>query len=120
MLQSWKQEYKCVYNKSNMNIPDSPTLVDYEIRSLGGTTTAFDTVPNKKTTVSMQARVIELSREVGRLRQEIKYYRTLVNEVLHPVLVIIEFHISGLNSTLQEFNAKIERAELQWRADQVT
>ena len=103
-----------------MNIrPDSPTLVDYEIRSLGGTTTAFDTLPHEKTTVSMQARVIELSREVGRLRQEIKYYRTLVNEVLHPVLVVIEFHMNGLNSALQEFNAKMERAELQWRADQV-
>ena len=99
--------------------PDSPTVVDYQVRSLGGTTTAFDTVPNKKSPVSMEARVVELSREVGRLRQEIKYYRTLVNEVLHPVLVIIEFHTNGLNSALQEFNAKIERAELRWRTDQV-
>jgi hypothetical protein len=100
--------------------PDSPTSVDYEILSLGGTTTAFDTIPDKEAPVSMQARVVELSREVGRLRQEIKYYRTLVNEVLHPVLVIIDFHTNGLDSALEEFNAKVERARLRWQADRAT
>lgn len=101
--------------------PVSPTLVDYEIRAHGGTTTAFDTMPSelqkKKCQVSMEDRILELTIENGRLRQEIEYYKKLVNEVLHPVMAVVQFHVRGLYSALRKFNAKIERSNDQWQAD---
>lgn len=71
-----------------------------------------------KTPVSTQDRIIELLREIGRLQQEIKY-KTLVNEVLHPVMTVVRFHTNGLNCALREFNVKIERANCQWKAEKV-
>lgn len=106
-----------------INSPPLPTPIDYEIRSLGGTTTAFDTMSNEvqvaKKPVLMQDRIVELSREVGRLRQEIKYYKTLVNEVLHPLIAVVSFHTNQLDSAVREFNEKIERANLRWQAEKV-
>ncbi|KFA80940.1 hypothetical protein S40288_11553 [Stachybotrys chartarum IBT 40288] len=102
--------------------PLSPTLVDYEIRAFGGTTTAFDTMPQElqkeKTPVSMKNRIRELTVENGRLRREIEYYKTLVNEVLHPVMALSQFHVHGLLSSVGNFNAKIEQLNAQWQAEQ--
>ena len=104
------------------NRPPSPTLIDYEIRALGGMTTAFDTMPHEvqrtKTSVPIEDRIIELTVENGRLRREIAYYKSLVNEVLHPVMPLVQFHVHGLHSAVRKFNAKIERSNARWQADQ--
>ncbi|KAH8655639.1 hypothetical protein BX600DRAFT_440138 [Xylariales sp. PMI_506] len=94
--------------------PPPPTPLDYEIQAQGGTTTAFDTIPEeiqkKKVPISNEERIIELTLENGRLRREIDYYKTLVAEVLHPIMALVPFHVNGLYSTLRKFNEKIERS----------
>lgn len=89
--------------------PVSPTLIDYEIRALGGTTTAFDTMPTevqkRKSPISLEDRIIELNVENGRLRLEIDYYKSLVKEVLHPVMALIQYHVHGLELGVRKFNA---------------
>ena len=99
--------------------PASPTLIDYEIRALGGTTTAFDTLPEEvqrtKDPVSLEDRIVELTIQNGRLRREIEYYKKLVNEVLHPVMALVQFHVRGLHSAVRKFNAKIELSNALWQ-----
>jgi hypothetical protein len=107
-------------NFSLTGAPLSPTLTDYVIRSQGGTTTAFDTRPEevqkKKDPISAQDRLVELRRENGRLRWELACYRPLEKEVLKPLLALVEFHEHGLDSTVQRFNAKIERFNIHWQS----
>ncbi|KAH7012601.1 uncharacterized protein B0I36DRAFT_355996 [Microdochium trichocladiopsis] len=89
-------------------------MIDFEIRALGGMTTAFDTKPeelrNLKSPVPIGDRIIELNVENARLRREIDYYKTLTNEVLHPLLAHVRFHTQGLLSAIQRLDAKIEEA----------
>ncbi|KAH7303142.1 hypothetical protein B0I35DRAFT_447230, partial [Stachybotrys elegans] len=105
---------------SSRKAPSSPTLVDFEIRAAGGTTTAFDTMPHeiqmRKKPISVEKRIIELTQENGRLRREIEYYKTLVNEVLHPVVELLEFHANGLYSAVQKYNSVIQQENSQWKA----
>ncbi|KAI0133748.1 hypothetical protein BJ170DRAFT_174863 [Xylariales sp. AK1849] len=93
--------------------PPPPTLLDYQIRAQGGTTTAFDTIPEvmdeKKAAISNEERIVELTLENGRLRLEIDYYKTLVTGVLYPIMTLVPFHVNGLHSAFQKFNSKIER-----------
>ncbi|KAH7007961.1 uncharacterized protein B0I36DRAFT_356905 [Microdochium trichocladiopsis] len=94
--------------------PLSPSMIDFEIRALGGMTTAFDTKPeelqNLKSPIPVGDRIIELNVENARLRREIDYYKTLTNEVLHPLLAHVRFHTQGLFSAVQRLDAKIEEA----------
>jgi len=103
--------------------PLSPTLTDYLIQSQGGTTTAFDTMPTEvqmnKPLISPEERILELTRENGRLRQDIAYYKSLVKEVLYPVMALVRFHVKGLDSAVRKFNAKIEEANMQWQYDRI-
>ncbi|KAK3933496.1 hypothetical protein QBC46DRAFT_275638 [Diplogelasinospora grovesii] len=89
--------------------PLSPTLIDYEIRALGGTTTAFDTMPEEvqktKASIPTQDRIMELTLENERLRREIEYYKTLAKEALHPVMAFVQIHVRGLYSAVGKFNA---------------
>ena len=103
--------------------PRSPILVDFEIRNLGGTTSAFDTMhdemKNAKAPGSLEEELLEARRENGRLRQELEYYKSLATEILHPVMSVTPFHVSRLYSDVRKFNAAIERANSQWLADRV-
>ncbi|KAK3933847.1 hypothetical protein QBC46DRAFT_414434 [Diplogelasinospora grovesii] len=89
--------------------PLSPTLIDYEIRALGGTTTAFDTMPEEvqktKALIPPEDRIMELTLENGRLGREIEYYETLAKEVLHPVMALVQIHVRVLYSAVGKFNA---------------
>ncbi|KAK3933667.1 hypothetical protein QBC46DRAFT_414590 [Diplogelasinospora grovesii] len=78
--------------------PLSPTLIDYEIRALGGTTTTKALIPPED-------RIMELTLENGRLRREIEYYKTLAKEVLHPVMALVQIHVRVLYSAVGKFNA---------------
>jgi len=101
--------------------PYSPTLVDIEIHRLGGMTTAFDMHPDHlqslKTPTTEHDRLVELSRENGRLRQEAVYFRGLSREVT-PLLAVLRYHIDGLSTTVRECNEKIEKANAQWEAEE--
>jgi hypothetical protein len=84
---------------------------------MGGTTTAFDTMPaevqKRKSPISLEDRIIELTLENGRLRLEIDYCKSLVKEVLHPVMALVQCHVHGLESGVRKFNEKIERSNWQ-------
>ncbi|KAK3933478.1 hypothetical protein QBC46DRAFT_235463, partial [Diplogelasinospora grovesii] len=67
---------------------------------------------------TIEERIVELTRENGRLRREITYYPHLVDKVLTPLMPLLEYHINGLHSAVQKFNAKIERANSQWQAEE--
>lgn len=99
--------------------PLSPTLTDYAVQAQGGTTTAFDTMYGAmpKAAIPMEDRIIELTRENGRLRREIGYYKSLVKEVLHPVMALVQFHVHGLDAAVRRFNAKIEQSNSHWQID---
>ncbi|KAH8655632.1 hypothetical protein BX600DRAFT_500744 [Xylariales sp. PMI_506] len=100
--------------------PPPPTPLDYEIQAQGGTTTAFDTIPEeiqkRKVSISNEERIVELTLENGRLRREIDYYKTLVTEILNPIMALVPFHVNGLHSALRKFNEKIERSHYHWQA----
>ena len=101
--------------------PYSPTLVDIEVRNLGGTTTAFDMAPENiqamKAPISNQERLVELSRENGRLRQEALYFRNLTREVM-PLLSVLRYHLDGLSSTVRQCNEMINQANAQWEVEE--
>lgn len=101
--------------------PLSPRLIDFEIRALGGMTTAFDTKPEElqslKSPVPAEVRIIELNVENARLRREIDYYKTLTNEVLNPLLTLVRIHTQGLFSAVQKLDVKIDQVNTQWYED---
>ncbi|KAK8036883.1 hypothetical protein PG994_015380 [Apiospora phragmitis] len=62
-------------------------------------------------------RLVELSRENGRLRQEALYFRGLSREVT-PLLAVLQYHINELSSTVRKCNEKIEKANAQWEVEE--
>lgn len=112
---------KRLHNRPVTGGPLSPTLTDYVIRSQGGTTTAFDTMPaelqKKKDPISAEKRIIELTRENGRLRWELSRYMPLKKE-LKSFMAQVQFHEHGLDSAVRKFNAEIERFNTHWQLDQ--
>lgn len=97
--------------------PPSPTLIDVQVQSAGGLSTACDLAPRgtqaKKVPISLEERVVELSRENGQLRQEIAYFRSLT-EAFQPLIPVIEYHVKGINKALYAANRSIELINKEW------
>ncbi|KAF4962833.1 hypothetical protein FSARC_9116 [Fusarium sarcochroum] len=78
--------------------------VDFEVRGLGGTTTAFDLTANrcesKPAPKSVKERIVELNVENGRLHHEATYYSNLANRVLRNLFPILQSPVSKLRSVL--------------------
>ncbi|KAL7940563.1 hypothetical protein V8C42DRAFT_224572 [Trichoderma barbatum] len=54
--------------------------------------------------------VVNITREVGKLRSDLNHFQTLSNEALMPLLPLIESHCNGLSLAVQQCNQIIERA----------
>lgn len=97
--------------------PPSPTLIDVQVQSAGGLSTACDLTAMetqaKKVPISLEERVVELSRENGQLRQEIAYFRSLT-EAFQPLIPVIEYHVKGLNKALNAANRRLELINKEW------
>lgn len=97
--------------------PFSPTPVDLEIRSLGGITIALDMMPESvqaaKAPMLMQERIVELSRETGRLRKKIIYFRSVMEDV-SLLLCVLSHYIHGLSSVVRKCNIIIDGANAHW------
>lgn len=80
--------------------------VEYEVYRLGGTPSVLDfskeRVQADKMRISHQELIEELTRQNGRIREELDYYRRLADEVLHPLL-------SDVASCLQLLRQAAER-----------
>ncbi|KAK5988056.1 hypothetical protein PT974_12192 [Cladobotryum mycophilum] len=98
--------------------PPSPTLIDVQVKSAGGLSTACDmtaeSIQAKKAPISIGDRIVELTRENGRLRQEIEYYKALT-EAFEPLLPIIEYHVNGITKALLDANSRIELINTGWQ-----
>lgn len=97
--------------------PRPPSQLDEEVKSLGGSTNRLDTtkesIQAQKSPISKEARIVELSREQGRLRSEAEYWRTLVEHV-GKCLPRLLFHLQELEEILRTGNAEIERRNREW------
>lgn len=97
--------------------PPSPTLIDVQVESAGGLSTACDLTKDeiqaKKVPIPLEERVVELTRENGQLRQEIAYFRSLT-EAFQPLMPVIEYHVKGINKALHAANTRIERINAEW------
>ncbi|KAL7783599.1 hypothetical protein V8C37DRAFT_414693 [Trichoderma ceciliae] len=106
---------------SKFGRPPSPTLIDVQVKSAGGLSTACDLtaeeIQAKKVPIPLGDRVIELSRENGRLRQEIEYYRSLT-EAFQPLMPIIEYHVNGIHKALRAANTRIGAINAEWEEQQ--
>lgn len=100
--------------------PPSPGSMDIQIQALRGFSTASDLTPEetqaKKAPISMEERIIELTRENGSMRQEIAFFRGLA-DALQPLLPVIQYHVDELNSAIRLANDRIGEANAQWDAE---
>lgn len=54
--------------------------------------------------------VVNITREVGKLRSDLSHFQALSNEALMPLLPLIESHCNGLALAIQQCNQIIEQA----------
>lgn len=100
--------------------PPSPKSIDVRINNAGGVTTAWDLTREqtqaKKTSVSPQERIVELSREIGCVREELAFFRGLADDLEH-FLPIVQYHVKALWQVIQEADKKITQANEAWVAE---
>ncbi|KAK1502835.1 uncharacterized protein CCOS01_17103 [Colletotrichum costaricense] len=97
--------------------PQVPTDIDYEVRALGGRTHVFDTLPEniqaQKAPVTKEKRLEELTREVGRLRQELDYWRSLARSGSSLVTELDKI-VKQMNIIIDTFDHQISRCNTSW------
>lgn len=96
--------------------PPASGPVDEEIRALGGLTTALDMEPEviqaRKAVISEKERIVELTRENGRLRQEIAFLKPQV-VAFEQLIPTMSAEISGFNSYINQVNQFIQQKQQQ-------
>ncbi|KAK1990556.1 hypothetical protein LX36DRAFT_675819 [Colletotrichum falcatum] len=97
--------------------PQMPTDIDYEVRALGGSTHAFDTlqdsIQSQKAPVTKEKRLEELTREVGRLRLELDYWRSIASRA-SSLLTELDKRLKQMNGMISSLNNKIDRDNTGW------
>ncbi|KDN69517.1 hypothetical protein CSUB01_12679 [Colletotrichum sublineola] len=97
--------------------PQIPTDIDYEVRALGGSTHAFDTlqgsIQSQKAPVTKEKRLEELTREVGRLRLELDYWRNVASRA-SSLLAELDTRLKQMNVMIASFNNDVGRVNTEW------
>ncbi|KAK2051202.1 hypothetical protein LY76DRAFT_416778 [Colletotrichum caudatum] len=97
--------------------PQIPTDIDYEVRALGGSTHAFDTlqdsIQSQKSPVTKEKRLEELTREVGRLRLELDYWRNIASRA-SSLLTELDKRLNQMNVMIASVNNEIDRGNTEW------
>jgi uncharacterized small protein (DUF1192 family) len=90
--------------------PPSAGDLDPKILRLGGGATSAILLRElpEKTPTSLEARIIELREEIGRLHSEVAYYSALTEEALLRVLPLVHFHVQGLYEALRRCDEQLE------------
>jgi hypothetical protein len=97
--------------------PVPPAPVDLAIARHNGTSAALEATPErlqaskKESYMSLSQRVIEVTRENGHLRGEIRYWKDIPTRDLKED---VEFLRQGLDDALFKFNRELEKAEDDW------
>ncbi|KAK1991683.1 hypothetical protein LX36DRAFT_675080 [Colletotrichum falcatum] len=100
--------------------PQIPTDIDYEVRALGGSTHAFDTlqdsIQSQKAPVTKEKRLEELTRDVGRLRLELDYWRNIASRA-SSLLSELDKILKKMNEMIASFNKETDRGNTEWAED---
>ncbi|KAL3954414.1 hypothetical protein ACCO45_009977 [Purpureocillium lilacinum] len=108
--------------RTHQQFPPARSYMDWAWQKLPlrGFSTACDLTSEetqaKKAPISMEERIIELTRENGSMRQEIAFFRGLA-DALQPLLPVIQYHVDELNSAIRLANDRIGEANAQWDAE---
>ncbi|KAL0929575.1 uncharacterized protein CTRU02_215474 [Colletotrichum truncatum] len=97
--------------------PQIPTDIDFEVGALGGRTHAMDTLAGniqfQKTPVSKEKRLEELTREVGRLRHELDYWRSLANR-RSSLMTSLDTIAQQLIGIVDSFDRETKMSHTEW------
>lgn len=58
---------------------------------------------------------VTITREIGRLRQELARLQYIHSDVLAPTIPTIQWHCNGLLSAVDQFNELVERTDAFWQ-----
>ncbi|KJZ70596.1 hypothetical protein HIM_10025 [Hirsutella minnesotensis 3608] len=90
--------------------PPAARSIDHEVYALGGSPSALDfsqqRLQAEKSRIHPKELIAELNRKIGRMREELEYYKRLIDEALYPLLSDIEHCSRVLNGAVERCYAE--------------
>lgn len=88
---------------------DKHKAVDVKEKRVG-TSLGSNQKSTQRITSPSQDHIVNITREIGKLRSDLTHFQNLSNEALMPLLPLIELHCNGLSSAIEQCNQIIEQA----------
>ena len=118
-MERWKSKLK---RMSRIGAPPPQTKLEKEIETLGGTSLASElldvNIQSKKKSISKDDRILELTKDNGRLRQEIAYLKPLVHDA-QKLIPTLDFYATGLYNQIQEVNFLVDQLPYDSRGENI-